>query len=430
MEKRKKYLEWLGFIAAATFIICFVAMIFFRIEPLRKGLKSILHILMPFIYGAVIAYLLKPVSLFFEKCLQKLNRNDNPKAASLLRMASILLSLLFFLVIIFLLMVAVVPGMASSITTLVRSMNSYVNQFQEWLEGYAQTEYGKEIVAVLEQGLETLTDRLQSWLKGDILPNLTSYITRVTDSFSVLFDILKNFGLGMIVAVYLMNGWEKFGAQAKMIVYAIFPKKAAEWIQYEIHYTDRMFSGFIHGKILDSAIVGIICFIFTMFTGMPYALLVSVIVGVTNIIPFFGPYMGMIPSALLILTSSPWKCLVFLVFIILLQQVDGNVLGPRILGETVGISSFWILFSILFFGSIWGLVGMIVGVPLFAVIYDLISRGVSNLLRKRRQETMLDKYTERFHPEKAAVKNKTSGGKAARRKNKTTEDRTNNNQSR
>ena len=228
MEKRKKYLEWLGFIAAATFIICFVAMIFFRIEPLRKGLKSILHILMPFIYGAVIAYLLKPVSLFFEKCLQKLNRNDNPKAASLLRMASILLSLLFFLVIIFLLMVAVVPGMASSITTLVRSMNSYVNQFQVWLEGYAQTEYGKEIVAVLEQGLETLTDRLQSWLKGDILPNLTSYITRVTDSFSVLFDILKNFGLGMIVAVYLMNGWEKFGAQAKMIVYAIFPKKAAD----------------------------------------------------------------------------------------------------------------------------------------------------------------------------------------------------------
>ncbi len=423
MEKRKKYLEWLGFIAAATFIICFVGTIFFRIEPLRKGLRGFLHILMPFIYGAVIAYLLKPVSLFFEKYLQKLNRNDNPKAASIIRLVSILLSLLFFLVVITLLMVAVVPGMASSITTLVRSMNSYVNQFQEWLEGYAQTEYGKEIVAVLEQGLETLTDRLQSWLKGDILPNLTSYITRVTDSFSVLFDILKNFGLGMIVAVYLMIGWEKFGAQAKMIVYAMFPKKAAEWIQYEIHFTDRMFSGFIHGKILDSAIVGIICFIFTAFTGMPYALLVSVIVGVTNIIPFFGPYMGMIPSALLILTSSPWKCLVFLVFIVILQQIDGNVLGPRILGETVGISSFWILFSILFFGSIWGLVGMIVGVPLFAVIYDLISRGVRDLLRKRHQEAMLVKYTERFYPEKAAVTGKGSGGKNAGKKSRAAQER-------
>ena len=423
MEKRKKYLEWLGFIAAATFIICFVGTIFFRIEPLRKGLRGFLHILMPFIYGAVIAYLLKPVSLFFEKCIQKLNRNDNPKAASIIRLVSILLSLLFFLVVITLLMVAVVPGMASSITTLVRSMNSYVNQFQEWLEGYAQTEYGKEIVAVLEQGLETLTDRLQSWLKGDILPNLTSYITRVTDSFSVLFDILKNFGLGMIVAVYLMIGWEKFGAQAKMSVYAMFPKKAAEWIQYEIHFTDRMFSGFIHGKILDSAIVGIICFIFTAFTGMPYALLVSVIVGVTNIIPFFGPYMGMIPSALLILTSSPWKCLVFLVFIVILQQIDGNVLGPRILGETVGISSFWILFSILFFGSIWGLVGMIVGVPLFAVIYDLISRGVRDLLRKRHQEAMLVKYTERFYPEKAAVTGKGSGGKNAGKKSRAAQER-------
>ena len=423
MEKRKKYLEWLGFIAAATFIICFVGTIFFRIEPLRKGLRGFLHILMPFIYGAVIAYLLKPVSLFFEKCIQKLNRNGNPKAASIIRLVSILLSLLFFLVVITLLMVAVVPGMASSITTLVRSMNSYVNQFQEWLEGYAQTEYGKEIVAVLEQGLETLTDRLQSWLKGDILPNLTSYITRVTDSFSVLFDILKNFGLGMIVAVYLMIGWEKFGAQAKMIVYAMFPKKAAEWIQYEIHFTDRMFSGFIHGKILDSAIVGIICFIFTAFTGMPYALLVSVIVGVTNIIPFVGPYMGLIPSALLILTSSPWKCLVFLVFIVILQQIDGNVLGPRILGETVGISSFWILFSILFFGSIWGLVGMIVGVPLFAVIYDLISRGVRDLLRKRHQEAMLVKYTERFYPEKAAVTGKGSGGKNAGKKSRAAQER-------
>ena len=423
MEKRKKYLEWLGFIAAATFIICFVGTIFFRIEPLRKGLRGFLHILMPFIYGAVIAYLLKPVSLFFEKCIQKLNRNDNPKAASIIRLVSILLSLLFFLVVIILLMVAVVPGMASSITTLVRSMNSYVNQFQEWLEGYAQTEYGKEIVAVLEQGLETLTDRLQSWLKGDILPNLTSYITRVTDSFSVLFDILKNFGLGMIVAVYLMIGWEKFGAQAKMIVYAMFPKKAAEWIQYEIHFTDRMFSGFIHGKILDSAIVGIICFIFTAFTGMPYALLVSVIVGVTNIIPFFFFFLGMIPSALLILTSSPWKCLVFLVFIVILQQIDGNVLGPRILGETVGISSFWILFSILFFGSIWGLVGMIVGVPLFAVIYDLISRGVRDLLRKRHQEAMLVKYTERFYPEKAAVTGKGSGGKTAGKKSRAAQER-------
>ena len=157
-----------------------------------------------------------------------------------------------------------------------------------------------------------------------------------------------------------------------------------------------MFIGFITGKLLDSAIMGGICFVFCWAVGMPYTVLVSVIVGVTNMIPFFGPYLGAIPSAILILTESPYKCVLFLVFIIILQQIDGNVIGPHILGDKLGLSGFWVLFAILFFGSLWGLVGILIGVPLFAVIYDLAQKLIALCLQKRRQTKLLEDYREQF----------------------------------
>ena len=159
-----------------------------------------------------------------------------------------------------------------------------------------------------------------------------------------------------------------------------------------------MFSGFIHGKVLDSLIIGVICLIFTLAVRMPYAVLISVIVGVTNIIPFFGPYIGAIPSALLVLTVSPVKCIVFVVFIIVLQQLDGNYIGPRILGDRLGISGIWILFSIMVFSSLLGFVGMLVGVPVFAVIYDLIRRGIYRLLNMRGEEKRIAVYETTYHP--------------------------------
>ncbi|MGX8688856.1 MAG: AI-2E family transporter, partial [bacterium] len=173
-----------------------------------------------------------------------------------------------------------------------------------------------------------------------------------------------------------------------------------------LHFVDRSFSGFISGKIIDSAIIGLLCFAFSMIAGLPYGILVSVIVGITNVIPFFGPYLGAVPSALLILTGSPWKCLIFVVFIIILQQIDGNVIGPMILGDKVGLSSFWILFAILVFGALWGLVGMIVGVPIFAVAYDLITRSVSYGLKKKERTDLLEDYKKAYPPEEKKDKKK------------------------
>ena len=401
-ENGKRYRDILLLVASITFVICVILLVFFRTGIIVKAVSSLTAILMPFVFGFVFAYLLRPVALTFEKWIGLLFDRMKIKRRGSIRMFSILLTMILLFIALALLAMAIVPGIISSVTTLVQSLNSYVRQFEAWLENISagsQSETGDELVGLIEQAVQTVTNRLNEWLSKDLLPTLTSQMNRVTASFSSIFSIIKNFGLGLIISVYLLAGWEKFMAQAKLIAYAILPGKAADWLGNEVRFVNRSFSGFISGKIIDSAIIGLICFVFSMIAGLPYGILVSVIVGITNIIPFFGPYLGAIPSALLILTESPWKCLVFVIFIIILQQVDGNVLGPMILGDKVGLSSFWILFAILFFGALWGLAGMIVGVPIFAVAYDLITRSVSYGLRKKERTDLLDAYRSSFPPE-------------------------------
>ena len=192
--------------------------------------------------------------------------------------------------------------------------------------------------------------------------------------------------------VYLLNMKEKLITQIKMILYGIFPLKIANKVLDEGRYVHKVFGGFIIGKLLDSLIIGVLCFVLLNFMRMPYVLIVSVIVGVTNVIPFFGPFIGAIPSAFLILLDSPVKCLWFLGFILLLQQFDGNILGPKILGDSTGLSSFWVLFSILLFGGLFGFVGMIIGVPTFAVFYKLLTEFVIWLLGKKKLSANIEKY--------------------------------------
>ena len=183
-----------------------------------------------------------------------------------------------------------------------------------------------------------------------------------------------------------------------MLLYGVFPNKWAELIEEEVRYTDKMFNGFFVGKIIDSAIIGLICFAGTTILGFESAAFISVVIGVTNIIPFFGPFIGAIPCALLLLLGThPWDSLYFLIFIVILQQIDGNIIGPKILGNTTGVSSFWVLFSILLFGGLWGIVGMVIAVPLFGVIYDIIRKLVNRGLRRNQQEEMRTEYDRDFH---------------------------------
>ena len=196
---------------------------------------------------------------------------------------------------------------------------------------------------------------------------------------------LKNILIGVIIAAYLLGNRRVFKRQATLILNRIFKEKWAKALIDEAAYVDKLFGGFISGKLVDSAIIGVLCYIGCSIFRFPNALLVSVIVGVTNIIPFFGPFIGAIPSSILIFLEDPRKGLWFILFVFLLQQLDGNVIGPKILGDRTGLSSFWVLFAIVLFGGLWGLIGMIIGVPLMAVIYDLVRKFVYSDKRLRRR---------------------------------------------
>ncbi len=365
-------------VAAATAIICMVVLLFFRTSVYTGILGRIVGIFQPFIYGAVIAYLLRPVC---EKLEQKLHMK---------RGLSILLSVVGMFVLITLLLVAVIPELIASITELISGLPAAAAQMESWLS--ALLEEQSELLEMAESTLNVTTQSLGEFLQTHVLPQLRNIMNNMSTGFSGVLNVVKNFVLGTIIAIYLLGSWEKFGLQLKMLVYAVFPHKVADWIGKEARFTDEKFSGFIFGKLVDSLIIGILCFIFMLIARMPYAMLISIIVGVTNIIPFFGPYLGAIPSAILILTVSPVRCVVFVVFIIILQQLDGNVIGPKILGDKLGLSAFWILFSILVFGSLWGVLGMLIGAPVFAVLYDIVRSFVLDSLAQKKELKILQEY--------------------------------------
>ena len=186
---------------------------------------------------------------------------------------------------------------------------------------------------------------------------------------------------------------EGFTAKAKMLTYAVFNTSHANFIIHSMRFTNKTFIGFFTGKILDSAIIGVLCYIGMSFLNMPYTLLISVIIGVTNVIPFFGPYLGAIPSIFLILLVDPMQAIYFAIFILILQQFDGNILGPKILGESTGLSSFLVIVAILIGGGIFGIPGMIIGVPVFAVLYAALEKLVHISLVYKKVPDQEQQYT-------------------------------------
>jgi predicted PurR-regulated permease PerM len=273
-------------------------------------------------------------------------------------------------------------------------MPAMVENLSDWITAILKD--NPQLQDAANIALENSSVELQSWLTGTLIPKAQEMITTLSASVISTFWFLFDFVIGIIVCVYVLSSADKLKRQAKMIVSAIAPKKYVDAI-FEITYEmDQCFGGFIRGKLLDSLIIGILCFICISIMKMPYPVLVSTIVGVTNIIPFFGPFIGAIPGAILILTVDPMQALYFVIFIFILQQFDGNILGPAILGQSTGLGSVWVLFSILIFGDLFGFVGMIIGVPTFAVIYYLISKYVFKKLKEREMDEVVEDYRSRY----------------------------------
>lgn len=379
--------------------ICFFFALF-RMDTVWAVLQKLGEILRPFTFGFVVAYLLLPIFNALVARLQpwadRLCR-DPQKARGRNRLFCSLISVLLFLILVSGLLSMVLPQLAESIIGLVETLPSYLAQMQDWLSNLFSNN------PVLEENFTDLYNAISAsilqWANNQMIPQLMEVMqgSFVTSFVSNAVGFLKTVLVGFISAIYMLNSKDTFSAQSKKLIYSVFETDTANVIVENLRFVHKVFGGFITGKLLDSFIIGIITFFGLSILQMPYILLISVIIGVTNIIPFFGPFIGAIPSALLIFLTDPIKAVYFVIFILILQQFDGNILGPKILGDSTGLASFWVLFAILLFGGLFGFVGMVVGVPLFAVIYSVMSGLVNRSLGQRKLSQCTDDYVGLDH---------------------------------
>ncbi len=357
----------------------------YRYHGFTQILSQIMVILQPITIGLVFAYLMTPIVNFEEHHLMPVleqKMKNQQKAKKVVRGVSVAGALLFVLLVIGVLMQMVIPELYKSINGMIGTLPKQVNNFMDWISDYVDND--SELSGYLEIGLTKGTEFFENWAKTEFLPQTKNIVAGLTSGVIGAVRIVFNVVIGIIISIYVLMSKESFIGQSKKLVYAIFPGKQANAIIHTVHKSNEIFGGFISGKILDSLIIGILCFICLYLMKMPYTVLVSVIVGVTNVIPFFGPYLGAVPSAILIMLANPIQGLYFILFILVLQQVDGNIIGPKILGDSTGLSSFWVVFAILIGGGVFGIPGMIIGVPVFAVIFYII-RNILNYALKRKQ---------------------------------------------
>lgn len=394
-QENKKYIKIAvtGIAVIVISLLCFFLL--YQLREVSQGLQTVVRILAPFVYGAVIAYILAPACNRIERLLAKLFHDPTEKS-KLVQTLSIILVMLLAIAILWGLVMLVFPQVWSSIVNIAGAIPGQLNATNAWLHNLLSNQ--PDLQAYWDDISQRASTELEKWLTTDLIPTVGTVINRLGSQVALFFTILKNLFIGLLISIYFLASRKQFAVQARMVLYGCIPRKWAALIEQEVLYSDKMFNGFLMGKLLDSAIIGVICFIVTTILGFESSALISVIVGVTNVIPFFGPFIGAIPCALLLLLSNPFHCLYFLIFIVILQQLDGNVIGPKILGNTTGLSSFWVLFAILLFGGLWGIVGMIVGVPLFAVIYDVIRRLTFYGLHKHERIDLIEAYNAKFHP--------------------------------
>lgn len=379
-----------------------VYLLIINLDDIFSRIMFMLGVLKPVIYGMIIAYLLNPLTKMYYRLLskgyEKKGRSPSDKTVRIMESMTIVFALLTGVLIIAILCWLVIPQLITTVISLIETVPSQANDYYNYITEKIQS--NKYIASRMQDTVlqatkymdNIMNNALFPWLKSELLPNLNIYAKQFANGVMSFVNVLYNLFIGIIVAIYLLKGKRVFAAQAKKITYGVCRKKTADTIIHYVRISNNMFSGFISGKIVDSTIIGIICFVLMTVFRLPYALLVSVIVGVTNVIPVFGPYIGAIPSALLILLVSPVQALYFIILVAILQQVDGNIIGPAILGESTGLSAFWVLFSILFFGGFWGIAGMLVGCPLFAVIYTIAKDFINYCLEKRKLSTDTQTY--------------------------------------
>lgn len=381
-------------IAAGAILIYFV---FMKMGSLWGSVKHLVQIIAPIVSGAVIAYLVAPICNAYERGLYtgikhlKMFRKDKTRqrVSNALAVAGSMLTLIALIV---LFLVMILPQLWQSLVSMFASISTYTDNIITLTKNiFAENAWLEDSLVEFWQNTESY---ITNFFQSKILPNVDVWITSLSTGVSQTVVFLYNISIGMIVAVYLLASRKLFAAQSIKLLYAVLPPRQAGSVLSRARYADRVFGKFISGKIVESLIIGAIAMVGTHILQMPYAMLISVVIGITNIVPFFGPIIGAIPCIFITLIVDPLKALYLLIFIMVLQQVDGNIIGPKILGESTGLSGFWILFSILLFGGLFGVLGMLIGVPLFAVIYSIVGDWIRARLQKKHLPSQTESYLD------------------------------------
>jgi len=374
------------FAAGSALIVLYEAIIHFN--RVQEGWDTITGILSPFIFGLVMAYLLCPV---YNAAVRRMYRLLSPRctqeqkktAFRIARVTGTIIALMTLFGVVGGLFALVLPETIRSVVGLVQDAPGKFNELIQWIENTFTAERFPEFAGAAESVLGRARDSFEEWAENEFMPRIGIYMTQISQGVLVTLKTMMNLFIGVIICVYFLNSKEQFKAQTKKLITATMSRKHVEELQDFANFCNKTFGGFINGKLIDSLIIGFLCFILMSIFNFPYAVLVSTIVGVTNIIPFFGPFIGAVPSAIIICFVSPVKALYFLVLILVLQQFDGNILGPKILGGTTGLASFWVLFAILVGGGFFGFVGMVLGVPVFAVAFYYLNLYLRKRLMKK-----------------------------------------------
>lgn len=360
-----------------------------------NAVKYVMGILTPIIYGVVIAYLLTPIcnflDSFFHKKLPKLIK-DTKKLDKSCNFLSTFLGFAFFVMILIVLIALVIPQLIFTVTSMIDTLPQSVDNISD----IAKKMIEKNTFLVKKTGFvwSDLVNYFEDFLKQNIIPNIDAIISGVSGGVAQFVKEISNLIIGLVVSVYCLNSRKKFSRQGKKIIYACMEEDKAKILMKQLRFADKAFSEFISGKLLEALAVGVICLIGTGFIKTQYSLLISVIIGVTNIIPFFGPFIGGIPACIILLFESPIKCFYFILFLFILVQIDGNFLGPKILSNSTGLTGFWIIFSIILFGGLFGIPGMLLGIPLFSVLYNIIRDVVNSKLTKKNLPTDTVEYAD------------------------------------
>lgn len=394
-KPEKKYIQ-IGFTIFFTAIaIIAVYFLFFRIDAIKSGISTVNRILSPIFYGLVLAYLMTPLlnlieNKWYKPLFEKYEwLKDNKSKNKNIRLISVFTTIIIVLFFLYLFFASVIPQLYSSVQNLVSQYNTYTKNLTVLINNSLAN--NPEIAKLVSSLIKDYSTEADDFLNGIALPTIRSFLVpNVNDIVSTLSTGLMkvvtfvwNVIIGLVISLYVLISKERFAQGSVRLCYAFLERNTANKFIESVRFTHHTFIGFFGGKVVDSLIIGLITYFCCLCFKMPYTVLVSVIIGVTNIIPFFGPYLGAIPTTLIILLVDPKKALTFLILILIIQQLDGNFIGPMILSQSTGLTSFWIIFSITLFGGLFGVLGMVIGVPITAVIAAFIEKAAKSRLSRK-----------------------------------------------